>query len=472
MKTVALYVIMLSLFVAGICWALQSGADLEASGRGTAITMPAAVSPPDLLGGIEKNAGTGLGRLLVQILAVLLATRLVGGLFRRWRQPVVVGEIVAGILLGPSLLGWLWPAAWAFVFPPTSLETMGLLSQIGVCLFMFVVGLEFDAASLRRRAHVAVLISHISIIFPFFLGVLSALWLFVPLAPRGAAFAPFALFMGIAMSITAFPVLARMLAERSLTGTPLGATAITCAAVDDITAWSILAFIVVFARGGSSSAVWFQLGLLLIYLAFMLGGVRPYLAKRLGTSTTDSEALGTSAMVAALIFVLGSALVTEALGVHALFGAFLAGAILPRGTALGTTLRIRLETICSAFLLPLFFAVTGLKTQIGLLQSVGDWVLVLAVVLLAVTGKLAGSLLAARCAGVSWLDAFRLGVLMNTRGLMELIALNIGYDLGILPTKLFTALVLMALITTFLTGPLMNLADAWERRRAPALETV
>lgn len=471
MKTILIYLVALSLFAAGIYGVLRTGSSFVAAGPPAIVQLPVnRVEDVSLLMGLQHNAASGLGRLLLQILTILLATRLMGSLFHKWNQPTVVGEILAGILLGPSLLGWVLPGAKAFIFPVASLDIVAQLGQIGVCLFMFVVGLDFDVAALRQRAHVAVLISHVSIIFPFFLGVLSAIWLFVPLAPRGAAFMPFALFMGIATSITAFPVLARLLTERGMIETPLGGTAITCAAMDDISAWSILAFIVVFIRGGHSGTIWLQLGLLLVYLALMLRVIRPYLARGLSALGADEGALDASALVAILIFVLASALTTEALGVHALFGAFLAGAVVPRFQPLRAALKIRLDAICSTFLLPLFFAITGLKTQIGLLQSAGDWGIVLLVVLIAGTGKLAGTMLAARSAGMNWLDAFRLGALMNTRGLMELIALNMGYDLGILPPKLFTALVLMALITTLLTGPLLNLADAWERRRTPALE--
>lgn len=410
---------------------------------------------------MSANAQHPLARLILQLVVIVLAARVCGALAARMGQPPVIGEIAAGILLGPSLLGWVTPGASAFLFPADSLPTLNMLSQIGVLLFMFVVGLELDWSHMRHKAHAAVAVSHVSIVFPFLLGVILSLALYSQFAPPRVPFHAFALFLGIAMSITAFPVLARMLEERRLTGTAVGTTAIACAAVDDVTAWSLLAFVVaVTTSGGALATLLTMLALSAVFVLLMVYVVRPALT-RLLDSERQAHALNKERMAIVIGVLFASALSTEVIGIHALFGAFLAGVMMPGDGAFQRLLRDRLETVSSVFLLPLFFAYTGLRTQIGLLDDAGAWAVCLLIIAVATLGKLGGTVLASRLTGFGWHDAFRLGALMNTRGLMELIALNVGYDLGILTPEIFAMMVLMALVTTAMTGPLLSLIAMW-----------
>jgi Kef-type K+ transport system membrane component KefB len=448
------YTIGIAVSIAVIVGALQVG-EIWFSSGGLGVTVAERASAP------HAAHGRGpLAVLIVQLLVIILATQTLGNAARLVRQPAVVGEIAAGLLLGPSLLGHVWPAGSAILFPPASLDVLRLLSQVGVILFMFSVGLDLDVHHLRQRAPTAIAVSHFSIVVPFLLGVLAALALYRSYAPAGIPFHAFALFMGIALSITAFPVLARVLEERGLTRTPLGSTALACAAVDDVTAWSLLAVVVtmVTAGGVGSTLAWMVVAIG-AFLAAMAWVVRPALSAMIGRGTA---ALTRWRMALTLVVLLASALATEAIGIHALFGAFLAGVVMPQSVELRTQLRERLESLSSVFLLPIFFAFTGLRTEIGLLNDLSSWIVCIAIVLTAIAGKLVGSMLAARWTGSTWRDAFVLGTLMNTRGLMELIALNVGYDLGILSPRMFTMLVVMALVTTAMTGPLL---DAVSHRR-------
>lgn len=414
--------------------------------------------------GLQDNLQHPLAVLIVQIITVIGAAKLLGWVFRLCKQPAVIGEMLAGILLGPSLLGMTFPVVENFLFPAASLGTLKLLSQIGVILYMFLVGIELDLPSLRQRARAAVMVSHASIAAPFFLGAALALPLYSSLAAPDISFAAFALFMGTAMSVTAFPVLARIIAERGLAGTQLGAIAIACAAVDDVTAWCILAVVVAIAKAQGLSGAALTIALALLFIGAMLLLVRPLLARVMEVEPRD-EAHGHNLVVGVLVLVFAAALFTEVIGIHALFGAFLAGAIMPPRARLSRLLRERIETFGGVFLLPLFFAFTGLRTDIGLLAGWHDWLICGGIIAVAIAGKFGGSAIAARWAGLSWPDSFALGALMNTRGLMELIALNIGYDLGILSPRIFTMMVIMALVTTFMTGPLLSLVDKY--RRAP-----
>lgn len=412
-----------------------------------------AVSAPGLLDGFRANLGHPLSRLFIQLLVVIAAALTAGRLFARWGLPAVVGEMTAGILLGPSLLGHLAPGAFAFVFPADSLGPLKLFSQIGICLFMFAVGMELKAEHLRHKVHAAVAVSHASILVPFVLGVLLATVLFDSMAGPQATFKGFALFMGISLSITAFPVLARILQERRMTTTPLGSTAIACAAVDDITAWSIMAFVVAISRSSSLAGAGLTLALVLGFVLVMVFGLKRVLPRWLDVGA-DEPSSGTLATVVCVL--LAACLCTEVIGVHALFGAFLAGVVMPDVNDFRERIRVRVEKFSGVLLLPLFFAFTGLRTEIGLLDGVNDWLLCAAIIALATLGKLGASAVAARWTGMPWNESLQLGALMNTRGLMELIALNIGYDLGILSPRIFTMLVLMALVTTFMTGPLLT----------------
>ena len=403
--------------------------------------------------------GSALSILLLQIIVIIIAARLFGAVFRRIGQPPVMGEMMAGIALGPSLLGWLAPQAMLFLFPPASLTTLSLLSQIGVVLFMFVVGMELDVQHLREKASAAIMVSHASIIVPFLLGSALALLLFPTLAPAGVAFVPFALFMGIAMSITAFPVLARILEDRAMSQTRLGSIALACAAIDDVTAWCILAFVIAVVKASGVAAGLLTISFTLLFTGAMLFLVKPRLASLIEKRVADPRrARGLLAGV--LAFALSSAWVTESIGIHALFGGFLAGVVMPSFAGFRIFLKERLEAFTSAALLPLFFVFTGLRTQITLLNDWSGWLTCLGITLVAVAGKLGGSMLMARWTRMTWRDSFSIGVLMNTRGLVELVVLNIGYDLGILSGRIFAMMVIMALATTFMTAPLLSLVKA------------
>jgi len=445
------YILTLALAGAVIAVVLRWGASLPAP-AGSDVAAGLAVA-----GQGGTAAGDPLARLFLQLLVIIAVSRLTGWIFVRLGQPSVVGEMAAGILLGPSLFGLLTPGLFAAVFPADSMAALKLLSQIGVCLFMFAVGMELNVGHLRNKAQAAVVVSHASIVIPYLLGVVLAWFLYSQLAASGASFTAFALFMGISMSITAFPVLARILQERCLSKTPLGSTAIACAAVDDVTAWSLLAFVVAIARATHLSSAVGSLLLVLAFIAVMLRIVQRVLPRCLGAARLEAEDLSKGTVAAVLLVLLASALCTELIGVHSLFGAFLAGAIMPETAGFRRKLGLRVESFSSVLLLPVFFAFTGLRTQVGLLDGWGDWLIGLAIIAVATLGKLGGSAVAARFTGMGWSESFQLGALMNTRGLMELIALNIGYDLGILSPRIFAMLVIMALATTMMTGPLLAL---------------
>ena len=372
-----------------------------------------------------------------------------------------------GLVIHPPLLymgyvGYWFPGIFHFLFPEGSLVNLQFMSQIGLMLFMFVVGMELDLKVLSKRAQDAVVISHASIVVPYALGVGLAYFLYLDFAPPTISFSSFALFMGIAMSITAFPVLARIIQERGLSGTRIGTVAIACAAADDVTAWCILAAVIAIVKAGSAASALFTIGASLLYVLLMIRVVRPFLV-RLGDIHKDRESISRPIVALLFLVLFGSAYITEMIGIHALFGAFLAGAIMPPALTFRKVMINKMEDISLVLLLPLFFVFTGLRTRIGLLDSVDLWLVCGAVVGVAVLGKFGGSALAARFTGNSWKDSLSIGALMNTRGLMELIVLNIGYDLGVLTPKIFVMMVLMALVTTFMTGPLLNLAERMKR---------
>lgn len=408
--------------------------------------------------------------LLLQISVILVAVRLVGLVFCRLGQPQVIGELVAGILLGPSLLGWMSPEVSSYLFPPESLGFLSALSQIGLLIFMFLVGLELDPKLLRDRAHAAVVTSHASIIVPFLLGSALCLYLYPRLSDDSVSFTNFALFMGVAMSVTAFPVLARILTERDLLGTKVGAVTITCAAVDDVTAWSILAGVVLLVRAEDGAVpFWLTLVGSAAFVTLMILAVRPLL-RRLADRYQAHGTLTQGLLATVFLLVFAAAWATEWLGIHALFGAFLIGAIMPKEHNFVRALTGRLEDITVVLLLPLYFAFTGLRTSIGLIGGLELWLITALIILVAVVGKFGGSALAARATGMSWREAGALGVLMNTRGLVELVILNVGLDIGVLSPTLFAMMVLMALVTTFMTTPLVELIYPTRLIRQDALE--
>lgn len=404
------------------------------------------------------NMKAPLSLMLLQIIVILVVSRVFGVLFARLGQPSVVGEIVAGIVLGPSLLGLFLPEVSAFLFPKDSFKNLQFLSQIGLAFFMFIIGMELDITKLKNKARNAVVISHASIILPFFLGVCLSYMIYEEFAPKDVSFLAFSLFMGIAMSITAFPVLARIVQERGLTRTQLGAMVITCAAADDVTAWCMLAAVIAIVKAGGMLGALFTIGLALVFVLAALYAVRPWLT-RLSAKIISDTAPGKTTVAIAFFILLLSAYFAEVIGIHALFGAFLAGVIMPNNMRFKELLTQKIEDISVLLLLPIFFAFTGLRTQIGLLNEGGLWLTCVVVIMVAVIGKFGGSSLTAKMMGQSWKDSFAIGALMNTRGLMELVVLNIGYDLGILSPGIFAIMVLMALATTFMTGPLLDLIE-------------
>lgn len=406
----------------------------------------------------SENLGHSLPMLIVQIITILAFSRFLGLFFSRIGQPSVIGEILAGILLGPSLLGLYFPGISSVLFPLNSLDNLQFLSQIGLILFMFVIGMELDVSVLKSKAKDAIFISHVSIVFPFSLGVGLAYFTFQEFAPANIRFISFALFLGISMSITAFPVLARIVQERGLTKSKLGILAITSAAIDDVTAWCLLAVVIAIVKAGAFTPAIVTIGLSLIYVLFMLLVLRPFL-NRLGTIYSNRETISKGIIALVFLILLSSAWATEVIGIHALFGAFLAGVVMPPNLNFRKILVEKLEDVALVLLLPLFFVFTGLRTQIGLLNDPSLWLTCAIVILVAIAGKFLGSSLAARYVGQTWKDSLSIGALMNTRGLMELIVLNIGYDLGILSPEMFAMLVLMALVTTFTTGPMLSVIN-------------
>ena len=404
--------------------------------------------------------------LIVQIAVIAAAARIAGTVFRRIGQPAVVGEMVAGILLGPSCFGLVAPATHAQLFGARSLPALQQLSQAGVILYMFVVGAETDVSLLSAHARAAVAISAAGIAAPFVLGCALSAWLWTWLAPPHVPFLPFALFLGTAMSITAFPVLARNLAERRMIGTPLGATALACAAADDVSSWCLLATVVAIVNAQAPSHALVTVALTVGFAAAMLLAVRPAFA-RIVIGPLDGVRREAVALGAVAAFVGASAFATSAIGVHAIFGAFLAGVAMSPRRELARLVRRRVDTIAALVLVPLFFAVAGLRTEIVRVDTAAGWAACAAIVVVAIGGKFGGVTLAARLTGVGWRAALTLGVLMNTRGLMELIVLNVGYDLGILSTPLFAMMVIMALVTTAMTSPAVRALEV--RGAAPAL---
>ncbi|MGN7757751.1 cation:proton antiporter [Chryseobacterium sp. 22532] len=403
----------------------------------------------------KANLHHPLALLLAQIVTIILVARLFGWICMKIKQPTVIGEMIAGIVLGPSLLGMYFPEFSAFLFPKESLGNLQFLSQIGLILFMYIVGMELDLSVLRKKAHDAVVISHASIIIPFALGIGLSYFVYQEFAPEGIQFTSFALFIAISMSITAFPVLARIVQERNLQKTKLGTIVITCAAADDITAWCILAAVIAIVKAGSFASSIYVIIMAVAYVFLMIKIVRPFL-KRIGDLQAGKNTISKPMVAIFFLTLILSAYATEVIGIHALFGAFMAGAIMPENAKFRTLFIDKVEDVALVLLLPLFFVFTGLRTQIGLLNDSHLWMMAGFIILTAVTGKFIGSALTARFVGINWKESLTIGALMNTRGLMELIVLNIGYDLGVLSPEIFAMLVIMALFTTFMTGPALD----------------
>ena len=417
---------------------------------------------------VTDNLHHPLRILLIQMIAVLLMVRLFGFLFKHIGQPGVIGEIVAGIVLGPSVLGYFFPDVFQALFPPESLTNLELLSQVGLVLFMFVIGMELDFSVLKNKINETLVISHAGILVPFFLGIVASYWIYEEYAAAQTAFLPFALFIGISMSITAFPVLARIIQERNMTQTSLGTLAIASAANDDVTAWCLLAVVIAIAKAGTFASALYAIGLTALYIIIMFMVVRPFL-KKVGEVYANQEVINKTFVALILLILIISSTLTEIIGIHALFGAFMAGVVMPPSIGFRKVMMEKVEDIALVFFLPLFFAFTGLRTEIGLINSPALWGVCLLLITVAVAGKLGGCAVAARLVGESWKDSFTIGTLMNTRGLMELVALNIGYEMGVLPPSIFVILVIMALVTTFMTTPLLHLVERIFARREERL---
>jgi Kef-type K+ transport system membrane component KefB len=435
------YLLMFGISAGVFLWVLSAGSSLPSKSGSASVTKALATR-------FEV-----LPHVLVALLLIIALARLMGWLFRRIHQPAVIGEVVAGIALGPSLLGRVWPEAASVLLPAEISPLLSVLAQIGIILFMFLVGLELNTELLRQGGQNSIAISHASILAPFLLGSIAALWMYTSYSGPGVSFTVFSLFVGISISVTAFPVLARILTDSRMQRSKIGVLALTCAAVDDVTAWCLLALLSSVAQAELERAVLpFVLTILFVAAVVIL---RPLLLRLVRFQ--DSRGTLTQGGVAIVfIALLACALVTEWIGIHALFGAFLLGAVIPHDSLVATEVRGKLEDTVVILLLPVYFAFTGLRTQIGLLQGFEHWMFCGLIIVLASLGKFGGSYVAARLTGLDANIAASIGVLMNTRGLMELIVLNLGLDLGILSPTLFAMCVIMALVTTVATAPILH----------------
>jgi Kef-type K+ transport system membrane component KefB/nucleotide-binding universal stress UspA family protein len=413
--------------------------------------------------------GNPLTRLLVQVIVIVTVSRLLGLAMRSIGQPMVIAEISAGIMLGPSLLGWILPDVSTALFPAESLQIVEMLAQIGLVLFMFLVGLELDPRLLRSQTRNSLAISTASMAIPFLLGVALAAAIHQRYAEPTTRLSSFALFMGAAMSITAFPVLARILAERRLIQTPVGALALASAAIGDATAWCVLAFVVAVTRATGIDGAVLTTVLASAYIGAMLLLVRPLLA-RMAARIASPDEIPQNVVAVALVLVFLSSWATELIGIHALFGAFLFGAVVPKEGGMARALAARLEDLVLIVFLPLFFVSSGLKTEIGLVDTGERWMVFGLITLIACAGKFGGSFAAARLTGLGWRESGVIGILMNTRGLMELVVLSIGLDLGVITPAVFSMMVMMALLTTFITSPLLGWLYPAERMAQESVE--
>lgn len=396
---------------------------------------------------------TPLHKFLLQLLVVLAIAKLAGRCMRLIHQPAVIGEMIAGILLGPSLFGLLLPSTHAWLFPANGLSSLGHISQLGVLIFMFTAGAEWDMSRLRDRFKSTLFISQFGMVFPFLIGLGLASFLYKNYAPTGVSQFDFSLFIGIALCVTAFPVLLRIIDDRGYKGSPIATIAIACAAIADASAWALLGVIIATVQMQSmTSAIICAISALAYAWLLAVPG------RRLIARQSINEQNYSAWLVILVIAVLASAMFTELIGLHLLFGAFLAGIAVSSNRALRGIIEEKVEPFAGALLLPLFFAQTGLNTRIDMLSG-QEWLLCLIITILATAGKLGGTTMAARMSGLSKPDSWRLGVLMNTRGLMELIVLGIGLQLGLISESLYAILVLVAIVTTIMTGPLLGLID-------------
>lgn len=404
------------------------------------------------------------GIFVLQLIIILLVVRLMGYLFQLMGQPLVIGEIIAGLLLGPSALGAIAPQLTGFLFPEESVAILKQLSQLGLIFFMFIIGMELDLNAFRQSANKAFMISIASISTPFVSGIVLAFFLYTGFSFPNVNFASFALFLGTTLCITAFPILARIVQERKLTKTPIGNFAISAAAIGDVIAWCMLAVVIAVMRSRGIANSLLTIGLTAVFLVFMLKVVKPFMY-RLGNVYASREAMGKPVVAFIFLLILISTLMAEAIGINALFGAFMAGVVMPENLNFKRVFTEKIEDVSLVVLLPLFFVATGLRTEIGLINTPHLWMICLVIILVAALSKILGTMLASRYVGLTWNHSLVLGMLMNSRGLMELIVLNIGYDMGILTPELFSMLVLMALTTTIITGPGLSLIEFFRPKK-------
>ncbi len=452
LRTILFYLLMLAAGVGGYLLINQRGEILFGQ------NMPP-VDPAQ-----AKESVNQLLHVLLALATVIVTARAVGAIFKLLKQPPVIGEVIGGILLGPSFLGTMAPEWYAYILPPSAAPFLGVIAQLGVIFYMFVVGLELDLKVLRKSGHATLAISHASILVPFLLGSGLALWIYPTMSTPDISFTAFSLFLGVSMSVTAFPVLARILTDRGIQKSRMGAIALTCAAVDDVTAWCLLAFVVSIVQAKVGGAI-LTLALTAVYIAmmFLIGG--PVIRRLVPWLETWDE-LTEGGIAIFFVGLLISALATEFIGIHAIFGAFLLGAITPHDSRVAKELTDRIEDLVRIMFLPAFFAFTGMRTQISLVSTQEEWMLCGVIILVATVGKFGGTLVAAKLTGLNWRDSSALGILMNTRGLVELIVLNLGLDLKVISPQLFTMLVIMALVTTFATAPILELITRnhpWEK---------
>ena len=468
-RNIIFYVLTIAFFSCLMYWFFIEGKTLEIGENITPSKATGATMWENFTDSFLTNLHHPLALLLAQIVTIIMVAKLFGWICVKLKQPSVIGEMIAGIVLGPSLVGLYFPEFSAFMFPKESLPNLQFLSQIGLILFMYIVGMELDLSVLRKKAHDAVVISHASIIFPFALGIGLSYFIYKEFAPEGVQFSSFALFIAIAMSITAFPVLARIVQERNLHKTKIGTIVITCAAADDITAWCILAAVIAVVKAGSFSGSLFVILMAIFYVFLMIKLVRPFLT-RIAESQKGKGFINKALVAVFFLVLIISSYATEVIGIHALFGAFMAGAIMPENVKFRNLFIEKVEDVALVLLLPLFFVFTGLRTQIGLLNDPYLWKIGGLIVLTAVIGKFVGSALTAKFLRISWKDSLTIGALMNTRGLTELIVLNIGYDLGVMGPELFAMMVIMALFTTFMTGPSLDFINYLFKGKKSMLE--
>ncbi len=466
-KSLIFYVIMVLVFGALMYFIAREG---ESQQLDNAILLTTN-APNDLTEGFNvfrnllfNHIQSNLGILLLQIIVILLTCRLFGWLFMKIGQPTVIGEIVAGIVLGPSILGNLFPEVSAFLFPIESLQNINILSQFGLILFMFAIGMELNITEVRQKLKETILISHTSTIFPFFLGMVTAYFLYHKYAYESTPFLSFALFVSISLSITAFPVLARIIQEKGLTKTHLGTLSLASAANGDITAWCLLAVVVAIAQAGTMLSAIYNIVFSMVYLLIMAFVIRPFL-QMIGNVYHNKEVVDKGLVALMFLLLITSSYLTEILGLHALFGAFIAGVVMPDNMKFRKIMTEKVEDVSLALFLPLFFVSTGLRTELGLLDSPELWTMCGIFIFVAILGKFGGTLVAARFVGENWKDSLYIGALMNTRGLMELVVLTIGYDMKILTPPIFVILVLMTLVTTFMTTPLISFIQFCYRKR-------